>query len=44
MELLIIAGSGLAAIGVWWIVGFVRAVHRQPINDRLKAAYACQCR
>jgi hypothetical protein len=37
MELLMIAGLGLAVYGVWWIAGFVRAVRRQPINDRLKA-------
>jgi hypothetical protein len=37
MELLAIIGSGLALVVVWWIVGFVRAVRRQPIDDRLKA-------
>jgi hypothetical protein len=37
MELLAIVGSGLVVIGVWWIVGFVRAVQRQPMDDRLKA-------
>ena len=36
MELLIIIGSGLTLGVAWWIVGFVRAVKRQPINDRLK--------
>ncbi len=37
MELLLILGSGCVLIGVTWIAGFIRAVRRQPINDRLKA-------
>ena len=37
MELLAIIGSGLALVVVWWIVGFVRAVRRQTLDDRLKA-------
>ncbi len=36
MELLLILGSGGVFIAVAWIVGFVRAVRRQPIDDRLK--------
>ncbi len=37
MELLAMMGLGLALGVVWWIAGFVRAVHRQPIDDRLKS-------
>ncbi len=36
MELLVMIGLGLALGVAWWIAGFVRAVRRQPINDRLK--------
>ena len=36
MELLAMIGLGLALGVAWWIAGFVRAVRRQPINDRLK--------
>ncbi len=36
MELLALIGAGLALSVVWWIVGFARAVRRQPIDDRLK--------
>jgi hypothetical protein len=36
MELLAIIGLGLALGVAGWIVGFVRAVRRQTINDRLK--------
>ncbi len=36
MGLLTMIGSGLALGVMWWIVGFVRAVRRQPLDDRLK--------
>ena len=37
MELLSILVSGLVIGGAGWVVGFIRAVRRQAINDRLKA-------
>ena len=37
MELFSILVSGFVVIGVLWIIGFIRAVRRQPIDDRLKA-------
>ena len=36
MELLAMIGLGLVLGVAVWIVGFVRAARRQPINDRLK--------
>jgi len=36
MELLAMIGLGLALGVAGWIAGFVRAVRRQPIDDRLK--------
>jgi len=37
MELLFIVVSGLVLGSVLWGVGFMRAVRRQSVNDRLKA-------
>ena len=34
MEILLAVGIGGAVV---WVIGWVRAVRRQPINDRLNA-------
>lgn len=34
MEILLAAGIGVVVV---WVIGWVRAVKRQPINDRLNA-------
>jgi hypothetical protein len=33
MEILLIVGIG--GVAVAWVIGWVRAVKRQPVNDRL---------
>jgi hypothetical protein len=33
MEILLVVGIG--GVAVAWVIGWVRAVKRQPINDRL---------
>jgi len=37
MELLSILASGAVIGGALWVIGFIRAARRQPIDDRLKA-------
>jgi len=34
MEILLAVGIGVVVV---WVIGWVRAVKRQPINDRLNA-------
>ncbi|CAG0956509.1 hypothetical protein GPROT1_00485 [Gammaproteobacteria bacterium] len=34
MEILLAVGIGVVVV---WVIGWVRAVRRQPINDRLNA-------
>jgi len=34
MEILLVVGIGVVVV---WVIGWVRAVRRQPINDRLNA-------
>jgi len=36
MELLSILASGVVIGGGLWVIGFIRAARRQPIDDRLK--------